>query len=244
MSKIYNNITKCLFLVIILSNLSYLVITASLSEYKPGVKAGEWIEYNIGWENCPYTVYQVKVRREILEVTGTKLKINMTIWYSDGTINSTIREGDIIDGTGACALMLIPANLTKGDIVHVQGFDDIKIDGETEKEYLKCKRKVVYANFSSKGFNVLIYWDKVKGVTLEMISKHFHYTSSDEKIYDYSNFVYISNTNMFSSETLTSGENSFLYLLIPTIVFVAGLLFLFTRKKRKSRRKKYRRRRM
>lgn len=230
-TKIFKELAIFSLLAIIVSNSCCLVVMgSSLTEYKPGVKAGEWIEYNIE-RNLNPDLYPNKTRREILEVNGRILKINITFWYPNGTVDSRIGEGDVVDGSGYCFLFFIPANLTKGSTVSRVNFANIPIIDELEREYLNCPRVVLYARFSGKGFNGSVYWDKIKGVALELNLTQGNSFSS----------FHVSATNMFSSGTATNGTLLYLilYLLTFLVVVVAGsFYYLISEKKRTSRRRK------
>jgi len=233
-TKIFKKLAIFFLLAIILNNFC-LTTEAFPSEYKPGVKVGEWIEYNQQINASNSNQYPSRVRREILEVNGTTLKVNITLWYPDGSSKSEIREGDVVNDpiNGSCSVYFIPANLSVGDRVHREfaegGF--IRISREEERIYLNCSRKVLYASFIGRGLNGSVYWDKIKGVALEL----------NLTIGKLSSFLLVRATNMFSSETATNG--SFLYLILYLVTFlvvvVAGsLYYLISEKKRTSRRRK------
>lgn len=195
-----------------------------------GVKPGEWIEYTIEWEDCPYSVYQTKVRREIVGCNGSSLNVNLTIWWSNGTVTTETRIGDVSEGTGSSTMIFIPANLSIGDTVYIEGFDPAIIKGEEEREYLGFRRKVVYSEFISRGFYVLIYWDKIKGVAVEINIKHV--ISEVERTYDYALNVSISGTNMFTQ--LTNHNMSFEWIFLLLMVAIIAL-FLTLRKRHNSK---------
>jgi hypothetical protein len=213
----------------------------SSSERVAGVQQGEWVEYKIEWEgeNLP-EVYPTRVRREILDSSGSIINVNITIWYSNGTIIQETMTGNVSDGTGASAMIFIPANLTVGDTVHMQGFDDTKIVDETEREYLGLRRKVVYSSFTSKGFHILIYWDKIKGVALEINIKHI--LDENQKTYDYEIKVNIDGTNML----LQSSNNapSFDWIFYPILMAIMVSAVLIIQRRRASHKKRLHRRKI
>ena len=67
----------------LLSLLSNLCIGAN---YSVGVKPGDWIEHEFSYSGVPPSPYIVWVRRELLEVNGTWVRLNYTEVYSDGKI--------------------------------------------------------------------------------------------------------------------------------------------------------------
>lgn len=208
---------------IVLCCLSFIITFALSSERVAGVKAGEWIEYRIGWEDCPYSVYQTRVRREIVDSSGSIIKVNITTWWSNGTLSTEIRTGDVSDGTGSSAMIFIPANLTTGDTVYIEGFDPTEIKGEEEREYLGFRRKVVYSEFISRGFYVFICWDKLKGVALEINIKHI--LSESEKTYDYAIKINIDGTNMLVQLSNNATGFEWIFPLLMVIIIASFLIF-------------------
>jgi hypothetical protein len=206
------------------------IASVSSSERVAGVKPGEWVEYKIEWLTPPYEVYPTRVRREILDSSGSTINVNITTWYSNGTITKDTKTGDVSDGTGAAALIFIPANLTVGEIVHIQNFNDTQIQGESEREYLGSLRKVVYSHFIAMEFDIIAYWDKIKGVALEINSEHPSYGS---------NIIIIDDTNMFPPASNSNAPN-FGWLIFLTIIAVV-LIVLIIQKRRASRRRQRRR---
>jgi hypothetical protein len=204
-----------------------------------GVKPGEWVEYKIEWEDCPYSVYQTRVRREIVDSSDSIINVSITTWWSNGTVSKETRTGDVSDGSGSSAMIFIPANLTIGDAVYIEGFDPTEIKGEEEREYLGFRRKVVYSEFTSRGFYVFIYWDKVKGVALETNIKHI--LSESEKTYDYAIKISIDGTNMLSQ---SSNEATGFEWIFPALLAIIIASFLIFRRRWINRKRKLRRSRI
>jgi len=207
------------------------VDAVAAEEYEIGVKLGDWIEYEINWISPPPWAYPVRIRREILGVEGTIITVTITQEMSNGTITNETREGDVAKGTGASAMIFIPANLEVGDWVHIEGFDDVSITGEHTRVYLGIERTVLYANFSSKGFDVLIFWDREKGIALEIHSSST-YTSTAKVI----------ETNLWSSE---SSDNHYLlgFGTLVLIIIISAALIMRNRHMRSKRRRRIRKNR-
>lgn len=203
---------------------------ASSSERVAGVKSGEWVEYNIEWRSPPYEVYPTRVRREILDSSGSTINVTIITWYSNGTITNETKTGDVSEGTGAAALIFIPANLTVGEIVRIKNFNDTRIQGESEREYLGYLRKVVYSHFRAMGFDIIAYWDKIKGVALEINSEHPSYGS---------NRIIINDTNMFLPASNNNALN-FGFLIFLTMIAVVPIVLII--QKRRASRRRHRRR--
>jgi len=197
-------------------------------EYKTGVKPGDWIEYEINWTSPPSWAYPARTRREILDVEGTIITVTTTQELSNGTVTKETKEGDVAKGTGASAMIFIPANLEVGDWINIEGFDDVSITGENTQVYLGIERTVLYANFSSKGFDILIFWDKEKGTALEIHSSSI-YTST----------VKVIKTNLWGSESF---DNNYLlgFGTLVLIIIISAALIMRNRHMRSKRRKRIR----
>lgn len=211
------------------------VDSVTAGEYEIGVKLGDWIEYEINWTFPPPWAYPVRIRREILSVEGTIITVTITQEMSNGTVTKETREGDVAKGTGASAMIFIPANLGVGDWVHIEGFDDVSITDEYTRVYLGIERTVLYANFSSKGFDVLIFWDREKGTALEI-----HSSST------YTSTVKVIETNLWSSESFDNSARDH-YLLgfgtLVLIIIISAVLIIRNRHMRSKRRRRIRKNR-
>jgi hypothetical protein len=198
----------------------------SAGEYEIGIKPGDWIEYGLIWTVPPSWPHPVLIRREILDVEGTIITVRIVQELSNGTVTDTTEEGDVATGTGASAMIFIPANLRTGDLVYIQGFDDVTIAGGTVREYLGVERAVLYAEFSSHGFDIIIFWDKEKGTALEIYSSGT-YTSTAKVI----------ETNLWSSESF---DNHYLlgFGTLVLIIIISAALIMRNRHMRSKRRKR------
>jgi len=204
-----------------------------LSSGTVGVSPREWIEYSIEWKPPGYYVVGEeppnKVRREILEIQGSIVRVNITAWYPNGTVSNDVKTGDVVNGTGGVALMIIPANLKEGDIIRIQGLsetDSPKILGEMEREYLGTIRKVVYSQFIAFGYNITAYWDKLKGVALELKYEHSSKGSSR---------IVVSATNMFPTSNKSINFGSY-FALALTVIALSVFIIIRREKRRRKRR--------
>jgi hypothetical protein len=204
----------------------------SAEECEVGVKPGDWAEYEIDWISPPPSPYPVWVRREILDVNSSVITVNITQQMSDGAFTDGTESGDVANGTGASTMVFIPANLNPGDLVHMQGFDDVIITGETSKVYLGVERRVLYANFSSMGFDILIFWDKEKGVALEVYSIR---TDGPQGI------TKVIKANLWKPKSFDGNPLDFRILILAIIIISLGAFIVLKRyvgSKRKKRRRK------
>jgi hypothetical protein len=144
------------------------VCVASAESPKAGVELGDWIEYELNWTTPPAPPYPLKIRREILGVNGSLLKLRTIQEKSDGSVTNKTETGDFINGTGAAAMVFIPPGLKPGDSVRIEGFGVVIINGTDKKTYLAKEHDVLWADFFEKGFDILVFWDKETGVALEI----------------------------------------------------------------------------
>lgn len=212
------------------------VDAASVGEYEAGVKPGDWIEYELIWGRPPPSLYPVWTRREILDVNGTIITVNTTRQMVDGTINSEIGEGNILEGTGASAMIFIPANLGKGDSVHVsitgnpEDLVDVSITDEITGNYSGVQRRVIYAEFSSIGLEILIFWDKEKGVAVEIWSEGTGQLGT----------IKMTKTNLWNSGSSDDNPVDFTVLIL-IVTIIVSVAFIIQKRYVRSKRKKYRR---
>ena len=139
-----------------------------------GVKAGDWIEYQVTFSGTPpdSTHSVVEANMTVLSVSGTKIDVNIISTLSNGTTVSTnstldLQTGQLIDN------FIIPANLHMGD----QFYDatigsNVTITGETQGIYGGDTRTVVNA---TSGSNTYV-WDQATGVDVEGFSNGEGYT--------------------------------------------------------------------
>jgi hypothetical protein len=202
------------------------MISASGDEV--GVKIGDWITYEINYtENTP-PVYPLYTRREIMDVRGTVLTINTTYLLSDETVSSSTSDGDVAYSNGSCAMIFIPANLGVGDRVYIQGFEDadIRISDETTMTFLGVARTVIYAQFSSHGFDIAVFWDKQKGTALEIYG-----------VGTYTSISQVIGTNMWSSNSApTAGLEPIIFIIIM-IILALILVFGYISSQRNARKR-------
>ena len=143
---------------------------------------------------------------------------------SDGTIETDTRVGDIVDGTGAAAMVFIPSDSEPEDMIFIDGFDPVRINGSDQRPYLGTYRTVLFSQFYSKGFDILIFWDKDTGVALEI----FHEASFSmgiTKVVDTNLWIHGSqdDINYLGPVTLTS---------ILIILVIAFALWKYSSKKK------------
>lgn len=227
-----------LTLIVLMASLSFIQIppldvdAVSAGGYKVGVKPGDWIEYDLSWAVAPPWNHTIWIRREILDVEDTNITVHIMQKLSDGSYDNRTQKGDVAKGTGASAMVIIPADLKPGDVVYIEGFDDVEIEAETVRVYLGIERVVLHAKFSSHGFDIDIFWDKKKGVALEI-----HSSSSTAR-----GTTKIAKTNLWDSEFLDNEQplsfGTLILIIIIAIILAFAIRWRLTRSKRRIRRRR------
>ena len=182
-------------------------------DYKVGVESGDWIEYDLNWTRPPPNQYPIRIKRKVLTVDGPTITVEVMQELSDGTIEIDNRTGNIINGNGTAAMVFIPSDSKPGDIIFIEGFDPVRINGSDQRSYLGTYRTVLWAQFYSKGFDVLIFWDKETGVALEI----FHEASFTMGI------TQVIGTNLWTHDS--QSENNYLGLIVLTLIIIFMIAF-------------------
>jgi hypothetical protein len=187
------------------------------AEIVVGVKAGDWVEYDVSFTGDIIERHDVTwARIEVLAVEGKTIDIKVTSIFSDGreeTENLTLNleTGQLGDS------FIIPANLDKGDtfLEHYEG--TITISGVEEKTYMCAKRKVVYATTSQTTF----YWDQTTGFLVGATSDYtdFTMTTKAEK------------TNMWQTQAFL--VDPLFSIVLIALAIVAVLAIVLRNKKKK-----------
>jgi hypothetical protein len=182
-----------------------------------GVKAGDWVEYDVAFTGDIIERHDVTwARIEVLAVEGKTIDIKVTSIFSDGreeTENLTLNleTGQLGDS------FIIPANLDNGDtfLEHYEG--NITISGVEEKNYIDAKRKVVYATTSQTTF----YWDQTTGFLVGATSDYndFTMTTKAEK------------TNLWQTQSFVLDPLFSIVLIALVIVAILAGLLKYKKKK-------------
>jgi hypothetical protein len=165
---------KKLVLVLISFFLMFSLISFASATLTVGVKAGDWIEYQVTFTGTPpdpsHSV--VEANMTVLNVSGSSIQVNIISTLSNGTqlsTNSTLnlQTGQLIDN------FIIPANLQKGDRFYDSAIgSNITITGSQQGIYGGATRTVINA---TSGSNTYV-WDQVTGVDVEGFSSGEGYT--------------------------------------------------------------------
>jgi hypothetical protein len=145
------------------SNVATVTVYASTGTI--GVKTGDWIKLEFTANVTLPGVIPEWIRLEFLSVVGSQASVEETIHMSDGTEQNFTVNGDIMAGD---LVFVIPANMTTGDSMTLNGFGTIVIAGETTRTYAGASRTVVWTNIEESGTQLTYYWDRQTGIIVEV----------------------------------------------------------------------------
>ena len=164
---------KKLILVVFSIFLALSLISIASAQLAVGVKAGDWIQYNVTFTGTPPDPSHavVAANMTVLSVQGTTINVNIVSTMSNGTelsTNSTLnlQTGQLIDN------FIIPANLAKGDQFYDSNSGNITIAGIAQETYAGAARTDINA---TNGSNTYV-WDQATGVDVEGFSSGTNYT--------------------------------------------------------------------
>lgn len=221
---------KLALLMICLTVLSGILVPATVSaEILVGVKAGDRVEYNVDYyaaSEPPAVPYLIWREMEVLSVQGTNVTFDLTEKTSDGTLETDTFTEDL--ETGVSGALIIPANLSNGDVFDHEGYGYITISGVEEKIYAGARRTILNATVSGMQF----YWDKSTGVLVELLFYNEYWGA-----YMHAKMV---ETNMWQGEFLLPIDPTILHILIivAVVIVVAVVLFVIRRRKISKRKKR------
>ena len=191
----------------------------AIAEISVGVKKGDWIEYQVTFTGVPEEKHDVTwAKMEIETVEGTQINLNVTVKFSDGTIEPqtvtlNLETGQLGDD------FIIPANLNSGDTFFDKNVGNITISSVEERTYAGATRTVVHATTSETTY----YWDKATGVLVEGISQFPEYTMNS----------IVDKTNIWQPQPVGLDPTVFYALAIGATVLIAVVLaFLIVRRKK------------
>jgi hypothetical protein len=210
-------LTIALLIVLVVS--APIVVSAEISV---GVKAGDWIEYQVSFTGTPPEGHTVTwARMDIVTVQGRNIslaiasKLSNETWVNE-TIQLNLETGQLGDD------FIIPANLNSGDTF----FDkrgNITISGVEERTYAGAKRSIVSGTVQQTTYQTTYYWDKTTGVLVEGNSS---YT-------DFSMYTKVDKTNMWQPEAVGLYSTVLYALAIgATVIIVAVIAVLFSRRRK------------
>jgi len=197
------------------------LITAGvvLCEVSVGVKTGDWIEYQVTFTGTPAEKHDVTwAKMEVATVQGTQIKLNITVKFSDGTLEPqtatlNLETGQLGDD------FIIPANLEAGDVFFDKNVGNITIIGVEERPYRGVTRSVLTAATSDTKY----YWDQATGVLVEGVSQYPEYTMHSV----------VDKTNLWQPQVLGLEPTVFYSIVIIVVVLIVVVLAFFVARRKK-----------
>ena len=190
-----------------------------------GVKAGNWIEYNVSSTGAVPVAQDVTwAKITILDVEGNAFHANVTVKAVNGTISSDVRLFNFTAGNEQ-AWIIIPANLSPGQYFYDSSIgQNVTVQGQVQKNVAGANRVITYTNTTERNKE----WDKATGV----------YVASNDYLGNYTIHAQAYATNMWSPQILGLDLTVFYAIVVAVvvvIVIVVAVVVLSWKKKKVSR---------
>jgi hypothetical protein len=206
--------------ILVVASLFFLVTAGVVvGEFSVGVKTGDWIEYNVSFTGSPAEKHDVTwARMEVYAVQGSQIDLNITVKFSDGTLEPqtatlNLETGQLGDD------FIIPANLNVGNVFFDKNVGNITISGVEEKTYAGVTRNVITAATSETTY----YWDQATGVLVEGISHYPEYTMHS----------IVDKTNLWQSQVEGLNPTMFYAMVIGAVALIVVVLTVFIMRRKK-----------
>jgi len=187
-----------------------------------GIKAGDWIKITYNITGLPADQRYAKwLKLEFLSVEGTNATVRATLGVSDGTEQTGSGPLDVVSSGGIPELpgIVLSANLTTGDSVHIAGYGNVTIEGEATEIYAGATRTVVYASFSQNETQFTYYWDRLTGVMVAKSATSANITATARA----------TETNMWAAATAMDMPR-WPWIIVAAVA--VGLVIFFVRRRR------------
>jgi hypothetical protein len=191
-------------------------VSANLSV---GVKAGDWIEYNVTTTGTPDQLHSVAwFRMEIVSAQGNLIDVAITQRFINGTVQPynvtlNLETGQLGD------YLIIPANLNTGDKFFDINLGNITISGAEERNFAGATRTVLSGSTSQTSF----YWDKSTGVRVKSISTEPNFNLT----------TIVAKTNLWEPQLFELNPVVFYAIVIVVVVVIAVLIVMFVSRRKK-----------
>ncbi len=215
-------LTIVLLIVLVVS--APIVVSAEISV---GVKAGDWIEYQVTFTGTPPEGHAVTwARMDIVSVQGKNITLAVAAKQSDGswlneTVQLNLEAGQLGDD------FIIPANLNSGDTFFDKGHGNITISGVEERTYAGAKRTIVSGTVSETAqqttYQTTYYWDKATGILVEGDSSYTNFTM----------YTTADKTNMWQAQTLGLDSTVLYAVVIGVAVIIVAVIAFFVMRRKK-----------
>ena len=208
---------KKLFLTLILVFALLGSINYTSAQLAVGVKAGDWIQYNVSFTGTPDPTHAISsANMTVLSVSGTSINVNIISTYTNGTEVSSkstlnLQTGQLIDN------FIIAANLAKGGQFYDSNVGNITITGMEQKTYAGATRTVINATSDNNTY----VWDQTTGVSVEGISTQPTYTMHS----------IVNETNMWQAQVPEFGRTVAPLLIAGVLVVVSAAVIIIRKRK-------------
>ena len=207
---------KLALAIVLLIVLAVSVPVAVSAEVSVGVKAGDWIEYQVDFTGVPPEGHDVEwARMDVVSVQGKEVGLDIAAKLSNGTwLNETVQlnleTGQLGD------VFIVPADLSRGDAFFDMRQGNITISGVEEGTYAGAERTVMVAATAKTTY----YWDRASGVLVEGNSSYA----------DFSMYTKVDETNLWQAEAVGLDSTVVYAVGIAVAVVVVAAVFLLRRK--------------
>jgi hypothetical protein len=204
----YKQAVAVLFTFLFIASLS-----VSFAQVSVGVKAGDWIEYDVEVTGNPPEEHDVThAKIEILAVQDSEIHVNLISEIRNGTRQVVFRILNLEEGALG-VWFIIPANLDVGDTFYDRNAPPpgiFTIQSVEDMTYAGARRAV---SFSPSYFEEYKRWDKITGVFVEGLGIYENYTIH----------TIAQNTNMWVPQIFGIDPIIF-YTIVGIIIFLALLI--------------------
>lgn len=206
-------------------------------DYTVGVKAGDWIKYQVTWTGNETQHSQLApifecdwVKLDVISEAGITATINGTLHYSNGTQTSETANINIEDRLPFS--FIYASNLTTGDPVNPFAYQTI--NQTVTRMFARENRNVNVIDETSSfgdGFtNVQIFFDKNSGIMVEV---DVTVTNPYDPSVNMEASIKATETNIWSANALDLLQDNLIYIIAGiavTIVIVAATIVIRRRK--------------
>lgn len=191
--------------------------TAQGVTYNVGVKPGDWAEYS---ETLSLSSLSVRVRIDIVAVSGTTVTLNETLYNTNGSVAFRFQfSGDIASPLGMLYLgmNLIPANLAAGDALSSGSPYVINetVPMTIANSQRSCNHVAIHSNIQSNSVSIDYYWDQVTGI---LVKEAVSYSGASGS---YSTTITMTSTDLF-----TAGLGAMGTLVLGVVGVAVGVLMV------------------
>ncbi len=221
------NINKNLIKILLLMILCIVPLAGRVkADVIAGVQPGDWIKYDAtGPSDTPGQFESYWMNATVIYVSGTLVTI--TLDSNSTNIGNSYYQVDVATDCwiGGAFPLIVPANLSSGD--DVPGGNPIATINDTTQHF---GRDAAHIGITSSSEVSDVYWDRQKGVLLELSGRDPNDASSQTTIK-------MVDTNMWTSSPALLGSDPLLWAAIGIVVvavLVVSAIALTRRRKRLS----------